>query len=159
MSKARLAAVLLAGGLLAGCASSGNGGVDTRFERAVGTGSAPDVLERSMKVLRQYQFEIQQQLEAPNIYIETKWRPRVPFDDEVMIGVRLAQTRAIVRAKPRGTGGMGETYAVEVTVENRVQRTEVSDWLTDVVTPMYRKYADQITSDFRNELTIGVRKY
>lgn len=159
MSGTRLAAVMLAGGLLAGCASSGNGGADTRFERAVGTGSVTDVLERSMKVLRQHQFEIQQQMDAPNIYIETKWRARVPFDDEVVIGVRLAQTRAIVRAKPRGTGGMGETYAVDVTIENRVQRTEGSDWLTDVATPLYRKYADQITSDFRNELTIGVRKY
>jgi hypothetical protein len=158
----RLFAGLFTVVLLAGCASAGRSGTDAntaRFERAVGTGSAPDVMTRSQKVIRQHQFEVRQLAEPPNIYIETEWRNRSPFEDEVGLGVMTAQTRLIVRARQRATTPLGPVFGVNVAFENRVRMMGSEDWTEASATDQYRRWTDTITEEFRRELNIGVRKY
>src|SRR5262245_50463518 len=147
--------------LLAGCASAGNVGPDanaSRFERQLGTGSANDINLKADKILGKYQFEIQQRSLPPNIYIETKWRRRRPFADEEALGVTVAETRAIVRGKTRGTTASLDVYTVNLTIENRVQREGADTWYSNVATPEYQRFANLITSDLKYELEIGVRR-
>jgi len=154
-----IAAILVAGTIASGCASAGAGANSTRFERDVGTGSATDVYNRSMKIIRQYFFELERETTESMIYLETRWRDRTPFADEQALGIERAQNRIIIRATPRSQMGMGEIYSVNLIVENRVQVRGSMDWTEATATADYRRYADQITEDLKRELNIGVRTF
>ena len=147
--------------LLAACASAGqNAGVATatRLERSIGVGSPNDVRDRSLKVIRMHLYELLREEGPPNIYFETRWRDRAPFADEAAMGIAKAQTRVIVRATPRSSASIGDVYSVDLTIENRVQRTDNATWDPTVATPMYGEYVNRIVQDLKNELQIGVRR-
>lgn len=150
-----------AAAVVMGC-SSGNpadsAATASRFERALGTGSPTDIIQRTDKVFSKYQFELHQRGELPNLYIETKWRNRAPFEDEEALGIVAAQTRAIVRGQRRIGGTNSEIYAAVLTVENRVQRERDGAWYDNVATKQYLAFANQITADLKYELEIGVRR-
>ena len=146
---------------MSACSSAARGGEVanvSRFERNLGTGSPIDIVQRSDKILSKYQFELQQRGEPPNLYIETKWRTRSPFEDEQALGVTSAQTRAIVRGTRRVGGSNSEIYSVDLTIENRVQRDGNATWYDNVATRQYLAFANQITADLKYELEIGVRR-
>lgn len=150
-----LAAILL----LAGCGARGSAGV-AHFARGVGLATANDLAEASSRVFDLHQFEIEREEEAPNIYKETRWRARTPFDDEQALGVTAAQVRAIMRARPRSTtSALGSVYTVDLTVEQRVQTLTSDEWVSITVTPAARAYAERIAADLRRELDVGVRRF
>jgi hypothetical protein len=153
--------ILLLASVLAACsaATTANApGTATRFERGLGVASARDVMDKTVKVIRQHQFEVFRTENPPNLYLETHWRSRAPFDDEQMQGVTAAQTRVIMRAAPRGTSTLAEFYSVDLTIENKVQRGGSETWDATLATPQYIAYANRITQDLRDELNIGVRR-
>jgi hypothetical protein len=150
-----LAAVVVA----AGCASTGPGSSSALFQRNVGNASRPDALDRSLRIVHQFQYEILRQDEGANIRIETHWKPRVPFEDEVAMGVTAAETRLIITANLRNDLKATASYDVNLTVENRVRVGLSNSWNETTATGAFREYADRITSDFRRELTIGVRRF
>lgn len=156
----RTSALLLCVSMTAACATGAGSAADTaRFERDVGTGSAADVMEKTQKVLRQHQFEVRERTEPPNIFIETHWRDRAPFEDEAALGIRAAQSRIVVRARARGNTPLGELYAVNVAIETRVLPAGSTEWSPNTATEQYRRWADGITADFRRELNVGVRRF
>jgi hypothetical protein len=149
---------------LAACASGGASSTADgvrQFERNVGTGSASDVVDRSLKVLRLHQFQIEQQEAPPNIYIQTRWRDRAPDDAEQMRGVTATQARVIVRANQRSsthpTGGA--VYSVNVSVEGREQLQGSTSWQDATSSEQFAKWAERIVNDFKTELEIGVRRF
>lgn len=147
---------------LSACASAGRAGTEAdaaRFEREVGTGSGPDVMASATKVIRQFQFEVREQTNPPNIYIETHWRDRTPFRDEQALGIEGAQTRLVVRARQRGTTPLGEVYGVNLAIENRVRTMGSESWSQASATREYRDWANRIADQFRRELNVGVRRY
>jgi hypothetical protein len=153
---------LLAAALAASACASRGGSPNNalHFARGIGSGSASDVITRAHRVLALHQFEIYQEEAPPSIYIETRWRTRQPFEDEAMLGIDAAQTRAIVRARPRNaTSAMGEAYTVDLTVENRVRVKGTEDWVHTTVTPQAEAFGKRIAEDLRTELNIGVRRH
>jgi hypothetical protein len=146
--------------LLGACATSG--GVEannSRFERNVGQASLLDAYDKSMKIIRQHQFDIERESQDGRLYLETRWRDRTPFEDEQALGIGAAQVRVIVRANPRSEMGMGNIYNVNIAVENRVQIRGSVDWSDASATPQYREWAQRVTEDLRRELDVGVRRY
>ena len=103
----------------AGALQPGSEATTARFERSVGTGSAPDLMTISTRVVRQNNFEIYKEDGAPRIYIETRWKDRYPFDDEQMLGATKAQTRLILRGTAHGSTPLGplSLYEGEHTVQ------------------------------------------
>jgi hypothetical protein len=153
-----MVASLIAGSV--GCATGG--GVEansSRFERDVGVATALDAYEKSMKVIRQYQFDIERETREGRMYIETRWRGRTPFADEQALGIAAAQNRVIVRTAPRSSTGQGELFSVNLVVENRVNVQGSPDWTEAVATSEYRAYAQKITEDLKRELDVGVRRF
>jgi len=142
----------------AGCASGGGGGSSALFQRNVGNASRPDALDRSLRIVHQFQYEILRQDDGTDIRIETHWKPRVPFDDEIVLGITAAETRLIITANLRNDLKATASYDVNLTIENRVRTGGDENWTMNTVTGMFREYADQVTSDFKRELTIGVRR-
>lgn len=146
--------------LAAACATSqGAEANQARFERTVGNATALDAYERSMKVIRQHQFQVERESREAGLYIESRWRSRVPFADEAALGINAAQIRVIVRGTPRSGTSQGELYSVSIAIENRVQAAGSMDWTEATATAEYRAYAQQITEDLRRELDLGVRRY
>lgn len=145
--------------LAAACAGRGTDADRARFARDIGPASTRDAYEKSMKVVRQHQFQVERETAPPNLYIETRWRDRAPFDDEQARGIVAAQVRMIVRGTPRTGGAQGDVVNVQVNIENRVQLMGSPDWNTASATPQYRAYAQTITDDLRRELSVGVRRY
>lgn len=159
--KISVSLVLIAVLASAGCASGGanaSAGTATRLERSIGTGGPMDVRDKSLKVIRMHQFEILREEPAPNLYFESRWRDRAPFADEAAIGITKAQTRVMVRANQRGSSSIGDTYSVDLTVENRVQRSGSDVWDPTIATAMYNEYVKRIVQDLKTELEIGVRR-
>jgi hypothetical protein len=150
-----LAAVLL----LAACSARGTDANLTRFDRSVGVGTATDIQDRVMKVLRLHQFVIEREQDPPNIYIETRWRNRRPFEDEQHLGITAAQIRAIVRTSSRSSTPQGQLFNVNLRIETRVQLPGSSDWSSEIATPQYQEYVEVIFEDLRRELEIGVRTF
>jgi hypothetical protein len=159
MSLASRCAAALMIPALAACASAASPANDARFERNVGIATASDAYAGAMKVIRQYQFEIERETQETQLYIETRWRPRNPFPDEQALGIGAAQIRMMVRANPRSGTSLGELYNVNIAVESRVQVRGSTDWTETVATREYRAYAQQITEDLKRELDLGVRRY
>jgi hypothetical protein len=156
-----VAAAALIGGALCACASGG--GLEAnraRFERDVGVATWAEGYDRAVKIIRQHQFELERETDPPVLYLETRWRNRVPFDDEQALGIGDAQVRLIVRGNVRNTTSMqGDLYSVSMVVENRVQLRSSVDWSDGTATTQYREWAQRITDDLKRELDVGVRRF
>ncbi|MGH7467183.1 MAG: hypothetical protein ACRENP_04275 [Longimicrobiales bacterium] len=143
----------------AACASGGGRG-SAVYQREIGNASATDAVSRALLILSRNHFEVYQQEAAPFIRIETHWRTRRPFTDEVALGITNAESRVIVTARVRGETDVGSVYSVRMAVENRVKVGENMEWNDRTNTPMFRKFAEEMTGQFRTELiNIGVRRY
>jgi len=148
--------------LAAACASTAGSGEASRagFQRTVGTASALDATEKALKVLSLFQFEIRRQDQVPSIVIETEWRRRDPFADELELGILAAENRVFVTGRRRAETELGPIFNVSLAVENRVRLNAAgSPWVETSATPMYRQFADSIFKLYQRELTIGVRRH
>jgi hypothetical protein len=155
---ARILSILGVAAVVFACASGGGG--SAVYRRDVGNASFVDAVDRSSLILTRHHYEVLSLDSIPFLRIETHWRPRPPFDDEVGMGVTQAETRVIVTARVRGETEMGSVYNVQLQVENRVRAGGVPDWNERTNTPMFRTYADEIVQDLRQEfLNIGVRRF
>jgi hypothetical protein len=148
---------------LAVLACASGGGLDAnraRFERDVGVATYTQGHDLAIKVLRQNQFELERETDPPVLYLETRWRGRVPFEDEQALGIGAAQVRIIVRGNVRNTTSMqGDLYSVSMVVENRVQLRNSVDWSDGTATAQYRQWAQRVTDDLKRELDVGVRTF
>jgi hypothetical protein len=145
--------------LVAACSARGTTANLTRFDRSVGIGTGPDIQERVTKVLNQHQFLVEREQEPPNLYVETRWRNRQPFDDEQALGISSAQIRLIVRTSARSSTPQGQLFNVHLGIETRVRLQGGEDWTSAVATPQYVEYTNLIFEDLRRELEIGVRRF
>lgn len=154
-SNAVLSALALT--LLVGCAPGRS--MDTEYRRSVGTATPADIREKVERVIRRYQFQVARyEDDVNNRFWETRWRGRVPFEDEYAAGVNEARTRMIVDTRvARRTGGTVELYRVYVTFENEVQRTGATEWVTMELTPQFEAWAKEIADDLERQLQSGIR--
>jgi hypothetical protein len=85
----------------------------------------------------------------------TLWGVRQPFDDERALGATSAESRIIVRARPRSREA--NIYAVTIVVENRL-RMEGGEWAELPATSEFSAYARSIASELSRELAQGIRE-
>ena len=151
--------------LAIGCASAGGGGGggdggSPLFRREIGTASKIDAYTLGMRVIQRFQYNVISEDTIMEIRLETDWRPRPPFDDEVALGVTAAESRLILDARPRGHSELGDIYTIYLTVENRLRVGNMPDWSESINTPMFQEYAEGIVEDYKRELrNIGVRRF
>jgi hypothetical protein len=141
-----------------GCASGG--GLADRAELSWDAGLATprDAQEKPVRILRNHQYDMEREEPPPNIYILTRWKQRLPFDDEAASGVEMAQTRFIIEARPRQRNPDGQDlYTVRVRVENQVRTGPSADWTVSPPSDEFRTYANGIAGDIRADLEAGIR--
>jgi hypothetical protein len=147
----------------AACAT-GQGG-SALYRREIGMASAPDAITLAEQVIHRHGFQIDHAEEAPEIRILTHWRNRLPFEDEVALGVTGAESRILVVGRVRHTTDLGTYYVVHLTMENRLQTDPFQGggeaaWSDTINTDMFTAYADEIADDYKLLVSnIGVRRY
>ena len=153
----RLSAVLGILLLYSACATGSN--MSTQYRRSVGTAAPGQMGDQVERILRRFQFEIARHENDPNSMVwETRWRGRVPFEDEYELGVNEARTRVIVEARPsRRIGGSIEQYRVYMTFENEVIRSGSPEWVRMDLTPQFEAWADEIMGELEELLRTGIR--
>jgi hypothetical protein len=136
-------------GLLTACASSGARVSSLNWN--VGEATASDAQEKTIQVLRKYQYQIERQEGPPSIYIITRWKNRSPFTDEMAVGVQEARTRFVVEAR-RGSQLL---YTVRVRTENEVRIGDVFE--SAEPTEEFTQYATELAEELRAVLLMGIR--
>jgi hypothetical protein len=143
--------------VLTGCASAG-ASASADVSQQLGTSTRSEAAAKTRVILQRHQYVLQREEgvsgRETNMYLETQWRPRTAFDDERALGAEAAETRIIVRARPRVRDG--DVYTVAMTVENRVRMADGA-WVTPQATREFTAYARNIADDLRRELLQGIR--
>ena len=143
-----------------GCASGGGGPISLREQ--IGLATPGDLAQRTREVFERFQYELERADSSVTYQTySTLWRGRYPFQDELDSGVVEVQTRLVVTGRARGGGSAGaaNVRVVELRAENRVRIGEGTEWLLEVMTPMFRDYIDEIAEELKTRLTQGVRVY
>ncbi|CAN5883540.1 hypothetical protein BH23GEM9_BH23GEM9_34020 [soil metagenome] len=146
--------------LLVGAACASGRAGSPLYRRDIGTATGPDAFTLAEQVIHRHGYEIEQSDTIPEIRIVTKWKPRQPVRDEMVLGITSAENRIIVVGRIRGQSELGAYYNVNMTIENRVQVAGSSEWNETLNTDLFREYADNISNDYRQLIAnIGVRRF
>jgi hypothetical protein len=149
--------VAVAAVMLVACAGAYRGG---NVQRSLGNASAQDATTRVTRVLNQFQYDIERTETSPQLLtIQTRWKRRPPFTDEALEGISAAETRVTVTGRFRLETAQGPLYAIDLELENRVQRMDAGDWVDNAATLQYRVYADSLVKTLQRERSHGVRAY
>lgn len=140
--RARVAALLAAGALVAACASAPRTGVEEAQFRDLG--EVP--LERLANAVESVLIDErglglrQREEQYATVYYETVWHEREPFPDERARGVTEARSRVVVRGQRTESGA----YRVTLEGENEVRTEERPGWHTRPTTPDFRQWVGEI---------------
>ena len=140
--------------LLFATACAGGGAMRANVTRQLGIATRTNIDTYTRRILQRHQYVIQREALETNMYYETQWRPRTPFDDERELGATSAETRILIRARPRSREA--ETYTASMTFENRLQ-LQNGEWVTLAATDEFREYAQRISDELVGELARGIR--
>lgn len=149
--------------LMIGCSSFSAGGSEYRNVVAeAGEGSLYDVNLMTLRIFNRFQYEPVRQEESPQmISYFSNWKYRIPFDDELSLGIIEARTRIIVRARlrrvPNMTGGY-KMYQVKVEAENWVLFADTDVWTATPNSVDYVKYVRGFARDLETELRMTIYK-
>jgi hypothetical protein len=151
--------------LATSCSSSGaskSGSRSTSYEKTLGTTTAVEFKRNVPLIFSRYQFETYRAEEsADQIYFESRWKERYPFQDELTAGAIKARTRIFVTSRPRyrDKSGYGKVQKVFFTAENQVvlQGTEV--WQEFPLTDMFLDYIKRIAGDLELEMKSGIQEF
>jgi hypothetical protein len=103
-----------------------------------------------------FQFEIARtEATTQELYLETVWKNRYPFEDEIAGGVVQARSRIILRARPSYIGPTDQAdllYNLDFYGENEVLLSGTEEWSRLPLSKMLRKYFDDIVDDLKTEV-------
>lgn len=147
-----------------GCAASTSGGRGgaTFYTKQLGQATPTDLSRKTRMILDRFRLELEQEdsTVSQQLFI-TRWTGRFPFQDELDSGVVEAMSRLTIRARARGAGGRGAANlrVVQLTAENMVRIGEGAEWQWNFLSPMFKKYVDEIAQALKTEFESGIRVF
>ena len=118
---------------------------------------------QTRRVLSKYLYEIvRRERSSHQIYIESQWRTRLPFDDERGLGLSEARTRLIIRARPRRSGataGGMDLFTVRLIAENMVRSAIDGDWERITPTDMFKAHIREVAEELDSEYNLMMRRF
>lgn len=155
--------ILILISFICGCAASSSGGKISliSYSTNVGVATTFDFKDKTERILNKYQFQIERYEEyGDRLYIETKWKDRIPFEDEKKDGIIAARSRLIVKARPRTrTGITVKLNQIQFIGENLVLFANRESWRPAPLTKMCKAYFKQCADDLKTEFRTGIRRY
>ena len=139
-----LLTVIIAFIMLFGCSSTHKKKMNpTEFTANIGTATAYDIKTKTRRLLMRYQYEIvREEFSYDQLYFESEWRNRAPFDDEIDMGIVEGRMRITINAVPRTRSSItgNDLNVVRVYGENMVRFQGSDEWVRLAMTNMVRKY-------------------
>lgn len=158
-----LLSIILALVILLSCSSSmKKESLSTDYSANLGTATSYDFKEKTQRLLMRYQYELVRFEETSDqIYYETEWKNRTPFDDELELGIVEGRTRFTINAHPRGRIGVGgaDLNVVRLFGENMVRYEGSDEWLRVPMSKMLRAYFNKFAEELKLEFRTGIRKF
>ncbi|MFC1492486.1 hypothetical protein ACFL6O_00885 [candidate division KSB1 bacterium] len=155
----RLLLAMLSAFILIQCAGGG-AATSSRsgYKKSIGDYRRMDIMDKSKNLLGKYGFEIEREEDgtAGDIYIETRWKVRTPFDIEKTDNVMSARTKIIIRA--RGTQRSvnmveGERlFKAEFDTENEVMIQGQNEWVKQPYSEELTAYLKKLHEELAGEL-------
>ncbi len=149
--------------VIAGCTtSSGDAPSPAMYTKDLGSATAAELGRETPLILARYQYQIERVTSTKSFRtIETRWHGRYPLQDELDSGVVEARTRITVnaRSRRRAAGGSSDMMVVQLTAENMVRMVDSLEWRHGFMTPMFRKYIEEIADRLKTEFQTGVRVF
>lgn len=142
--------------LAAACASSGSMTAGS-VSKDLPTTTRIELESKARLLFSRHQFEIERVQTESQLYLESNWRERLPFDDELAQGVETAMTRLILQGRPRSRV-RDDFYTAKVILENRVRLQGSQVWEQITNTPEFERYARRVAEDFEKELSMGIQR-
>lgn len=105
-----------------------------------------------------FQYEREENSEG-QLYVETLWRFRTPFDDELASNVSEARSKIILTAYPRELTNPAGLWVASIEGRNEVKLEGGQGWVTLPLTEEAKKYFANIAEDLRIEYRMGVREF
>jgi hypothetical protein len=93
---------------------------------------------------------IREEESSREIYIETDWKDRTLFQDEINQKILGARTRLIFRARVRHAG----QYTIHMYADNEVIRSGTDIWQTGSFSPMLKEMLNDIARELRIEYKV-----
>ena len=93
---------------------------------------------------------IRQEETARDVYIETDWKERTLFPDELENNIIAAKTRLIFRARPRHAG----QYTIHMFADNEVIIKGMRNWQLGPFSPMLQASLNDISKELRLEYKV-----
>lgn len=158
-----LSVLLLLFGFLS-CSSTKSGKTrenPVRFKERIGRVTKVDFQNKSRMVLvsrHHFQYEREENSEG-QLYVETLWRFRTPFDDELASNVSEARSKIILTAYPRELTNPAGLWVASIEGRNEVKLEGGQGWVTLPLTEEAKKYFANIAEDLRIEYRMGVREF
>ncbi|MBI3005394.1 MAG: hypothetical protein HYY49_08250 [Ignavibacteriales bacterium] len=145
-----------------GCAGSdeASGRGTLIYSANLGTATLFDANAKSRTILERNQFRIQRvETSADMYYLETEWKNRGAFDDELEQGIEAGLTRIIIQATPRGRAASSDLHTVRLQAENQVRYLHTFEWRVAPMSNMLIAYLKKLSEDFVVEFRTGYRKF
>lgn len=150
--------------LSVGCGSRSadvSGSRTSTYSADLGTATAYDFRDKTGRLLARYQFSVYRFEETTDlIYLETEWKNRYPFDDEIDQGIVEARTRLIIQARPRIQTPTGsDLNTVKLVAENLVRFQNSAQWQRVPMSKQLRAYLKRFVDELQTEFRTGFRKF
>ena len=143
--------------LLTSCATSERVS-ETTYRANLGTATETDIVTTVPRVLDRNNFTVyRQEVTMDGVYIETEWRERSLFDDEISEGIVEARSRIFINARPR-TAQASSLQRVSMEIENHVRFDGSDDWDRSTITDQTNTYFRDIERSIRTDLASGIRR-
>ncbi len=139
-----------------GCAPQSSGGTSAleqeQFSSSLGVSYGAEfagVIRVIIEGKHQYVI-IREEATSREIYMETDWKDRTLFQDEIDRNILSARTRLIFRARARHAG----QYTIHMYANNEVILSGTDVWQTGSFSPMLKEMLNDIARELRIEYKI-----
>jgi len=139
--------------LSVGCFGSiQNGSYSENYYAQIGVAYRSNFIGVTDHVLfSKYRYILNREEESSRlIYLETAWKDRPVFSDEIEMDITAARTRIILKAEVRPTG----LYKISFHAENKFQHKINKEWQRGPISAELRQSLDKIVGDFRHEFKL-----
>lgn len=139
--------------LSVGCFGSiQNGSYSENYYAQIGVAYRSNFIGVTDHVLfSKYRYILNREEESSRlIYLETAWKDRPVFSDEIKMDITAARTRIILKAEVRPTG----LYKISFHAENKFQHKINKEWQRGPISAELRQSLDEIVGDFRHEFKL-----
>ena len=134
----------------------------TSFSEKIGNATSYDFTNKSFQHLIKYHYELIRFESNPSqLYLETSWKYRLPFKDEVQLGVEEAKTKIVISARPRKRAILNGSNlnVVRMYAENLVRLIDSDEWIQIPMTNMLKSYLYRVSDDLKTDLLTGIRQF